>query len=414
MKPTFSLGSLQGFLAVSPCHRLATSILPSVAASVRTGFVVMCCSLTLSCGQQNERVDSAAPSKLALVVPKTGALKDEGKMLQLGALTAMHEARAQTLNGKTEMVVYDSPCDVERAARVARRVAGNSSVSVVVGYLCAEALRAALPIYEQANLALINPTISAEYERNKGSRYLFYLMYGDGEQAAFLAAYVKKGLGLSRVAVLSDGSAYGDMLKRSFLAEAERQNLELVVKLPVTSDAAEVTRAVQLMKDVSPEAIFLAAKMNVSSLFLLERHRQKLVGKVLGPDRLADLDVYETVGKAAEGLLVCQPILLEKDDHEALGFVQRFEMLHKHRPDWIAAAGYDATRLVLEVLQRSGPGRAAFLQAMQEISGSDTSFPALGGPIFFRKDGTSRRLFFVAEIHEGRLRAAKPPSVEFP
>ena len=33
---------------------------------------------------------------------------------------------------------------------------------------------------------------------------------------------------------------------------------------------------------------------------------------------------------------------------------------------------------------------------------------------FFREDGTSRRLFFVAEVHEGKLRAAKPPSVEFP
>ena len=224
-------------------------------------------------------------------------------------------------------------------------------------------------------------------------------MYGDGEQAAFLAAYVKKGLGLRRVAVLSDGSAYGDILRRSFLAEAERQDLELVAKVVVTSDAAEVTRAVQQMKDVSPEAIFLAAKTNISSLFLLERHRQQLGGKVLGPDRLADLDVYETVGKAAEELLVCQPILLQKDDREEVGFVRRFEMLHKHRPNWIAAAGYDATRLVLEVLQRSGRERAAFLQALQEISGPDTSFPALSGPIFFREDGTSRRLFFVAEVH---------------
>jgi branched-chain amino acid transport system substrate-binding protein len=335
-------------------------------------------------------------------------------MLHLGALAAMHEARVRDGDRKIEVAVYDSPCDAEGAAHVARRLAGDSSVCAVVGYLCAEALGAALAVYEEADLALINPTVSAEYVRTKGGRHLFSLLYGDGEQAAFLAAYVKKGLGLERVAVLSDGSAYGDLLMSSFLAEAERQLLELVAKVTVTSNAAEVTRAVELMKTLSPEAVFLAAKGRSASLFLLERQRQQLAGKVLGPDRLADLDLYEMAGKAAEGLLVVQPVLIEAADFQEIGFVQRFEMLHKRRPDWIAAAGYDATRLALEVLQRSEPSRAALLQALRDISGPDTSFSALVGPIFFREDGTTQRPFYVAAVHGGELRAAEPSSVEFP
>jgi ABC-type branched-subunit amino acid transport system substrate-binding protein len=158
----------------------------------------------------------------------------------------------------------------------------------------------------------------------------------------------------------------------------------------------------------------LAANANAASLFLLERQRQQLAGKVLGPDRLADLDFYEMVGKAAEGLLVCQPILFEKNGSEEARFVRRFETLHKRRPDWIAAASYDATRLALAVLQRAGQGRSAFLQTLQGISAPESAFPTLSGPIFFREDGTSRRLFFVAAVQGGELRAAEPPSVEFP
>jgi branched-chain amino acid transport system substrate-binding protein len=369
--------------------------------------------LLSNCSEHAKEANWRGPARVALVAPLTGALKDDGQMLQLGALTAMHEARVQTGNRKVEMVVYDSPCDAEGAAHVARRLAGDSSVFAVVGYLCAETLRAALPIYEEADLALINPTVSADYVRTRGRRHLFSLLYGDGEQAAFLATYVKKGLGLSKVAVLNDGSAYGGLLMTSFLAEAERQGLGLVAKVAVTPDESEVARAVQLMKGVRPEAIFLAANENASSLFLLERRRQQLPGKVLGPDRLADLDLYEIAGKAADGLLVCQPILLEKNGFDPQGFVRRFEMLHKRRPDWVAAVGYDATRLALGVFQRSGKKRAAFLQAMQDISGPGTSFTALSGPIFFREDGTSQRSFFVAEIHGGGLRAAEPSSVEF-
>jgi ABC-type branched-subunit amino acid transport system substrate-binding protein len=147
---------------------------------------------------------------------------------------------------------------------------------------------------------------------------------------------------------------------------------------------------------------------------LLERQRQHLGGVVLGPDQLADLDFYEMAGQAAEGLLVCQPILLETENPKQSKFVRRFEQLYKRQPDWIAAAGYDAMRLALEVLNSSGPGRRAFLQSLRTISGPDTAFEGLSGPVFFKDDGTSRRHFFVGAVQNGTLQAAKPPTVAFP
>jgi hypothetical protein len=70
-------------------------------------------------------------------------------------------------------------------------------------------------------------------------------------------------------------------------------------------------------------------------------------------------------------------------------------------------------RLALEVLSRSGPERTDFLRVMRKISVATKSFSGIGGPVFFKQDGTSQRPFFVAEIHNGRLRPAKPPTVEF-
>ena len=411
----FTPCAMRLLISVSPrLPRRAEGLLWGQYFSVSVLPMLLTFGLLLSnCSEHAKEARLIAPARIALVVPQAGALEQEGQMLQLGALTAMHEAQAQAGHGRVEMVVYDSPCDGKGAANVARRLAGDFSVCVVIGYLCSEALLAALPIYEEADLALINPAISAEYIRARVSRHLFSLLYGDGEQAAFLAAYIKEGLGLTRVAVVYDGSAYGSLLMTSFLAESESQELELLAKVGVTLDVAEVTRAVKRLKAVNPEAIFLAAEKDAASLFLLERYRQQLAGKVLGPDRLADLDLYEMVGEAADGLLVCQPTLLERDDSEQVGFVRRFEMLHKRRPDWIAVAGYDATRLALDVIERAGQKRAAFLQALQEISGSKTPFPTLSGPVYFRKNGASRRPIFVAAIRGGGLLAAEPASVEF-
>jgi len=402
----YSQGAMS-LVVAPPCHRLPLLI-------IRTGFLLVCFVLLLSCGEKREPPTWSGPAKIAVVVPHTGPLREEGQMLQLGALMASREAESRVADLNLEVVVYDSPCDPEGGVATAKSLTTDEAVSAVIGYLCAETLRAVLPLYQDAGLALINPTVSAEYVRQGETRNLFSLLYGDGDQAAFLATYAKKGLGLERVAIVRDASAYGSVLSTSFDAEATRLDLEVVANVAINSDQAGAAQAVKSLKTTSPEGVFLAASLKAASLFLLERQRQHLGGVVLGPDQLADLDLYEMAGQAAEGLLVCQPILLEKENPHKSRFVRRFEQLYKRRPDWIAAAGYDAMRLALEVLNSSGPGRRAFLQSVRTISGPDAAFEGLSGPVFFKDDGTSRRPLFVGAVQNGTLQAATPPTVPFP
>lgn len=388
---------------------------PRVSVSVRAGFLLILSVLLLCCGKPEGQTTWSGPAKVALVVPHSGPLMKEGLMLQLGAQMAIQDARGQSADLRVEMVSYDSPCDAAGAIAVAERIAADESVCAVVGYLCAESLEAVLPIYRKTRLALINPTVSAEYIRRDKSRHLFPLLYGDGDQAAFLAVYASKGLGLTRLALISDKSPYGKILGGSFRAEAEHLGAALVEDVSVNPNPEETAQGIKLLKDASPEGIFLAAQPRAASMFLIELHSQHAGGVLLGPDRLGELEFYEMAGQAAEGLLVCRSILFRTDDSNETAFASQFELLYKRRPDWIAAAGYEGMRLTLGVLKRSrGPGRAAFLHTIRAISGPDTAFKGLSGPVFFRKDGTSRRPLYVAEIHQGWLRPAKPPTVEFP
>ena len=386
----------------------------SLSFGTRLALLVLISTLLLYCGEGEEKTQWKGPTRIAVVVPGNGPLQEEGEMLRLGTLMASEEAQGRVRGHTVETTVYHSACDVGRAIPLAERIAADSSISVVIGYLCPETIRAVLPIYRKAHLALINPTVSADYIRSDESRHLFPLLYGDGEQGEFLAAYAKSGLDLSRVAVFSDGSIYGNLLSSFFLDEAKHLGLELVGTISANPQGNEIARAVRLFKNARPEAILLAALPKAASSFLIERRRQDAGGVVLGTDRFAGLDFYEMAGQAAEGLLVCQPILLDSKDAQKSEFVRRFEQFSKRSPSWIAVAGYDSMRLALEVLSRSGPERTSFLTAIRKIADPDTSFHGLGGPVFFREDGTSQRPFFVAEIHNGRLRSAKPPTIEFP
>ncbi len=395
-------------------HFISLSSRRRVAVLARLALLVIMSALLLYCGKQEEKKQWRGPARIAVVVTGNGPLQDEGEMLRLGTLMAIEEAGGRVTDHKVEMIVYQSPCDAGSAIPLAERIAADASISAVIGYLCPETIHAVLPIYRKAHLALINPTVSADYIRSDESRHLFPLLYGDGEQGAFLAAYAKIGLGLTRVAIFSDGSIFGNLLGSFFVGEAKRLGLELVENISANPEPDETSRVVRLLKSARPEAIFLAALPKAASLFLIEHRRQSMGGAVLGPDKFAGLDFYEMAGQAAEGLLVCQPILLDREDPQKSEFVLRFEQFSKRSPDWIAVAGYDSMRLALEVLSRSGPERTSFVSAIRKISGPGKSFSGLGGPVFFKEDGASQRPFFVAEIHNGRLRPAKPPTIEFP
>jgi len=386
----------------------------SLSLSARLTLLVITSSLLLHCGEGGEKTQWRGPARIGVVVPGIGPLQEEGEMLRLGMSLAIEEAGGRVTGHKVEMIVYRSPCEVGRAIPIAEAIAADSSISAVIGYLCPETLRAVLPIYGNAHLALISPSVSADYIRSDESRHLFPLLYGDGEQGEFLAAYAKTGLGLTRVAVFSDSSIFGNLLGSFFFSEANRLGLELVGNIAARLDGEEIARAVRLLNMAKPEAILLAALPKAASSFLIEYRRQGGDGVVLGPDRFAGSDFYEMAGEAAEGLLVCQPILFDSEDPQEFKFVRTFEQFSKRSPNWIAAAGYDSMRLALEVLSRSGPERTCFLTAIRKISDPGTSFSGLGGPLFFREDGTSQRPFFVGEIHNGRLRSAKPPTTEFP
>jgi len=391
---------------------VAASLCPRAATSLQWAFLVILVALLTCCGTGADRGSSKGPVRVALVAPLSGYLGEEGQMLRLGVLLAAAEAKAEAEGTQVEVVVYDSPCGGEKAVAVARQVSQDSSVSAVIGYLCAESVREVLPVYRDAGLPLITPAVSAEEVPEKLRSNLFSLIFGGGDQAAFLAAYARKALGLTRVAVVADQSDYANLFMEPFLQEAGKQNLEVVARVSTQPEAGAVGLALQQLRAASPEALFLATSPESARLLLMERRRQQLGGLVLAPDVLGDRDFYEMTGPAADGLLVSQPLLFGGNSPTVAGFVERFTTAYKRQPDWIAAGGYDALRLVRAVVTREGHRRAGVLRGLEAISSRESAFAGLGGPIFFGKGGLCRRPLYVARLEQGVLKPADPPTVE--
>lgn len=165
----------------------------------------------------------AADLRAGIVAPLTGASAILGRQVEAGA---RHAAEA----GGVAVEVVDDACTAKGGANAARRLA-RAKVQVAVGFLCTEAIEAAMPILKEAGIPAITPgvrTDSLTDRRHKTGWPVFRLApRADAERTAvgeLLAARWRTEL----FAIVDDGTIYGRELAESLRLAVEQAGLKPV------------------------------------------------------------------------------------------------------------------------------------------------------------------------------------------
>ncbi|RWL77320.1 MAG: ABC transporter substrate-binding protein [Mesorhizobium sp.] len=146
-----------------------------------------------------------------------------GKQIENGAALA---AEANGLAIKTA----DDACTADGGAAAAKEFV-DTKVNVVVGFLCTEAIEAALPILKDANIPVITVGVRTESltDRRAKTRWPVYRLgpRGDDERNA-VAAKLTQLWRDDLFAIIDDGTIYGREMAETFRAAAEQAALKPV------------------------------------------------------------------------------------------------------------------------------------------------------------------------------------------
>jgi len=160
---------------------------------------------------------------VGVAAPLSGPSAILGQQIENGAQQA---AEANGLTIKTT----DDACSADGGAAAARQFV-DAKVNIVVGFLCTEAIEAALPILKDANIPVITVGVRTESltDRRAKTGWPVYRLGPRGDDERNAVAAILTGLWQNELfAIVDDGTIYGREIAETFRAAAERAALKPV------------------------------------------------------------------------------------------------------------------------------------------------------------------------------------------
>lgn len=192
---------------------------PFVSRSVRFWLALLLCVSAFASARAAEFVVGVASP-----AGDTAALL--GAQLRGGARAAAAAARGNTVS----LDIADETCDAKSGAAAAQKFV-DDEVPVVIGFLCTEAIEAALPILKAQGIPVITPgvrTVSLTDRRNRTGWLVYRLApRADAEEKAVSDILVKRWRD-ELFAIVDDGTIHGRELAENFRAAAKAEGLKPV------------------------------------------------------------------------------------------------------------------------------------------------------------------------------------------
>jgi len=306
----------------------------------------------------------------------------------------------------------DNAYDPASTLNWAERFAAQPDLLAVIGHNDSATTLTAAAIYNRNKIPQIvtiatNPSIT-----NIGA-WTYRLCLSDSDQGPALAEYAVKDWNKRRIAIFYVNDDYGRALAQLFEKHARELGAKIIASImhrnalqPDDQDQIRSALA-EMKKDGAPDLIALFQRVDAAIWTVKAIHDAGMQVDILGCDNLAQASFSNYDSKSTEGIRVSQFLNLESGDARAMRFARDFRAFAGSEPDYAQAFAYDAIYLMRDAILNGRFSRAGVKAYLDRLIREKIPIHGVSGSFTLGPDHDARRLFYVAEIHDGHLRVLK-------
>lgn len=266
-----------------------------------------------------------------------------------GARMAAEELNARGgIDGKKlKLKIYYAKDDAEEI-NLARKIAKDPTLSAVIGHRQSVNALAAGAIYDYNGLLYLTPS-----QLNNILRYYFTfrLMPSDDETAAQLAQYMKIR-GHRKVAIIDDRSPHGKNFGNGIAEALGDVGIEVSIHRFYLPGKMNYKALCVELNNYDLDAIVISGSLPEAADFISDARQMGLRQQLYGSMSLESDALARLAPGASQGMVVPTSLGPEQGNTLATAFFTEFRSRYKSEPDTRAAIGYDAVRLIADVVRQ--------------------------------------------------------------
>ncbi len=293
--------------------------------------------------------------KIGAVISQTGAVAPYGHQVTRGIDLALEQVNAEGgFKGAPIQVIYrDDATNAEKGREAILDLIDNEDVEMVIGAISSQVTLEIAPICEKKRVVLLSPTSSAP-QISEAGEYIFRNYPSDILEGTAMADFAKQ-MGVRRVAIVALDNEFGAGLTEVFTRRFESKSREVVKTFRIgETGAPSYAEMIAELKEIEPQGIYLVAYVDALAELLKQIHAAGIDCLLMGSGAVTE-QLGELAGEAAENLVYPQPSFDPDSDEPAVAeFVAAFRAKYNREPDIYAAHGYDALKLLVEAMRKTG------------------------------------------------------------
>lgn len=326
-----------------------------------------------------------------VAAPLSGWQADGGQTV-VGGVRLMAE-RANAAGGllgyRVKVLAVDDEADSDVAVVVADEIReavqrGERIIGIVGHYNSGQSL-AAMEVYKDLPLVVVTPTASDVSLTQKGYRNFFRVNATDAAQAPVDARFLVEELEAEHIALVHSDNEYGRGLRDQMIAALKGLGVEPAAVIEIAEAAPTQAAAVEQIKSLQPDAIFLAGYETEGYVLLPELREAGVTVPFMASDGCFLYEFIDGSGPAAEGVYVSgiTPDHRLRTDEK---WWKEYQQLEARNPGTYSIAGYSAMEVIAEGVKKAGTFEIG--QVVAAIR--DLSFQSVVGRISYNDVGDLR------------------------
>lgn len=310
-------------------------------------FISLCSTVGLALPQM-ARVPKDPQFRIGLIYPRTGPLADFGKSLAEGVRLGLEKFREENpqLGNRIGIVVADDGGLASQAEKAATRLIEVQKVSAIIGSVTNTINQSIAGVTSKSGALLLLP--QGTDEDLLADPNTFSLALTDRRQGQMLARFALRQLKKSKAALIVDASSPdSDLIGKGFADAFPKLGGELLGSWRYESQKGATEQILDQLKKAGSELVVFAGSYRRVRNLIEGARKVGLQLQWLGSDGWDHPSLLAGSNPAAKHYFFSY---FHKDDpHEGVqGFVSDFELMHGHKPDLIAAHGYEAIRAIIQ------------------------------------------------------------------